>query len=320
MCDEITERENAAYLTRRKVVAGASAAALLAGCGSAPTPEAAEPAAAPKPEQPPAATEEKPASGLATKHRRVTVSTPDGEADGFFVTPEEGKHPGVILWPDVAGLREAYETMATRLAAAGYAVLAVNPYYRSAKGPILKHFDEWRTDEGRAKIAPMREKLTPQAISSDGKAFVGWLDQQPEVDTTKQIGTQGYCMSGPFTFRVAAAVPERVGAFASFHGGGLVTDAADSPHTLLAKVKAGALVCIAQNDHERDTAAKDALEKAAKEAGVTAEIEVYPANHGWCALDSPVYDEAQAEKAWARLLALYGAQLKGEAPGTAPAE
>ncbi len=313
MCDEITELENAKLLSRRAVVAGASAAALLVGCGSGAGEPSEAPEAAggdePGSEETPT---EKGSSDPAelTTSRNVTVNTPDGEADAFFVAPKDGgKHPGVLMWPDVAGLRPAYETMATRLAAEGYAVLAVNPYYRSAKGPILKHFDEWRTEEGRAKIAPMREKLTPAAIASDGKAFVAWLDEQDAVDSSKQVGTQGYCMSGPFTFRVAAAVPERVGAFASFHGGGLVTDDADSPHTLLAKVSAAALICIAQNDHERDPDAKPALEAAAKEHDVNAEIDVYPANHGWCAIDSPVYDEAQAERAWARLLATYAEHL-----------
>lgn len=302
MCDDVTERENE-LLSRRQVVVGASAAALLAGCGgparTAPTPDA------------PAPTEPTPARASApvTRSRRVEVPTPDGVADGFFVAPEAGTHAAVLLWPDVAGLREAYETMATRLAGAGYAVLAVNPYYRSSKGPILKHFDEWRTDEGRARIGPMREALTADAITRDAVALIAWLDQQPEVDASKRVGTQGYCMSGPFTFRVAAAVPDRVGAFASFHGGGLVTEADDSPHRLLPKVKGAALICVAQNDHEREPTAKPALEQAAADAGVPAEIEVYPANHGWCALDSPVYDAAQAERAWERLLATYAARL-----------
>ncbi len=305
MCDEVTERENQAYLSRRGLVAGASAAALLASCGGpAPAGGPSEPEPVPEPSPEPAAQ-----AAPSTQNRRVIVTTPDGEADGFFVAPSEGKHPAVLLWPDVAGLREAYETMATRLAGEGYAVLAVNPYYRSAKGPILKHFDEWRTDEGKAKIGPMREQLTPQAIARDGVALVAWLDQQPEVDTSKGVGTQGYCMSGPFTFRVAAAVPERVAAFASFHGGGLVTDDSDSPHQLLAKTQAKALVCIAHNDDERDPQAKETLKTAAVAAKVSAEIEVYPANHGWCALDSPVYDETQAERAWARLLAVYGEAL-----------
>jgi carboxymethylenebutenolidase len=301
VCDDITERENEVLLSRRQVGLGLAATAVLAGCGTGP--KAAKP---PEPEVEPAPVAE---AEPATGQRRVTFATPDGEADGLFVFPEEGKHAGVLMWPDVAGLREAYETMATRLAGAGYAVLVVNPYYRSQKSPILTEFSEWRTDEGKAKIAPMRKALTPDAIERDAAAFVGWLDQQREVDTAKKVGTQGYCMSGPFTFRVAAAVPERVGAFASFHGGGLVTDADDSPQNLLAKVNAAALVCIAQNDHERDPEAKPGLEKAAADAGVKAEIEVYPANHGWCALDSPVYDEAQADKAWGRLLAMYEANL-----------
>lgn len=303
MCDDITERENARLPSRRQVVVGATAAALLAGCGGSSRPPApADPAVVP--DAPPER-----AAAPATRSRRVLVPTPDGEADGFFVAPEVGAHPGVLLWPDVAGLREAYETMATRLAGAGYAVLAVNPYYRSAKGPILRHFDEWRTDEGRARIAPMREALTPDAITRDGVALIAWLDQQPEVDARKPVGTQGYCMSGPFTFRVAAAVPDRVGAFASFHGGGLVTEADDSPHRLLPKVKGAALICVAQNDHEREPTAKPALEQAAADASVPAEIEIYPANHGWCALDSPVYDAEQAERAWQRLLATYAARL-----------
>jgi carboxymethylenebutenolidase len=280
MCDEQTERDNQALLSRRALGAGVAASALLAGTAWATEAKLVE--------------------------SKVTITTPDGQADGLFVHPEQGKHPGVLMWPDIAGLRPAYETMARRLAAEGFAVLVVNPYYRSAKGHVLGHFDAWRTDEGKAKVMPMVEQLTAEAVTRDGKAHVAWLDQQAAVDTSKKIGTQGYCMSGSFTFRTAAAAPERVGAFASFHGGGLVTDAADSPHRVMEKAKARALVCIAANDHERDPSAKGKLEAAAEAApGVSAEIEVYPANHGWCALDSPVYDETQANKAWERLLATY---------------
>lgn len=306
MCDQTTEAENEAYLSRRRLGIGAAAAAVLTGCGASPTGAAPE-EPAPEPEAAPKS-QPKPVATPATSSRRVTITTPDGEADGLFVAPE-GKHPAVLLWPDVAGLRPAFEEMATRLAGAGYAVLAINPYYRSAKSPILKDFSEWRTDEGRAKIAPMREALTSEAIARDGAALVAWLDQQPEIDTSRKVGTQGYCMSGPFTFRVGAAAPDRVGVIASFHGGGLVTEGDDSPHTLFEEMKAAALICIAQNDHARDPDAKPTLEKAAQAAGRTAEIEVYPANHGWCALDSPVYDEEQAERAWGRLLATYAAHL-----------
>ena len=239
----------------------------------------------------------------------VTIKTPDGEAEGFFVTPGSGRHPAVLIWPDIAGVREAFRTMATRLAEEGYAVLAVNQYYRSSKLPILESLSEWRTEEGRAKIAPMLEAFTAEGIANDGAAIVAWLDQQDEVDTSKKIGTTGYCMGGSFTFRTAAAAPDRVGVIGSFHGGGLVTDGPDSPHTLLAKMKAAALICVAQNDDKRQPEAKTVLKEAADKAGITAEIEVYPAQHGWCVTDAPIYDEEQAERAWSRLLATLQAHL-----------
>jgi carboxymethylenebutenolidase len=312
MCDDITEAENEVFLksvglTRREVSvsAGASVALMWVGCKSSP--KASERAAPTEKVATSAAAATEGAAEVAS--RAVTVPTKDGTAEAFFVAPKGGAHPGVIMWPDVAGLRPAYETMATRLAGAGYAVLAVNPYYRSSKLPILREFAEWRTPEGREKIAPMRAALTPDAIAADGASFVAWLDEQPEVDKARKIGAMGYCMSGSFTFRVAAAAPERVGALASFHGGGLVTDEPSSPHLLLSKVKAAALVCIAQNDDEREPEAKVALKDAAAAAGVTAEIEVYPAQHGWCTIDSPVYDEVQAERAWSRMLATFKGRL-----------
>jgi carboxymethylenebutenolidase len=245
------------------------------------------------------------AGPAATTGDMVAIDTPDGKAEAFFVAPKAGRHPGVVMWPDVAGLRDAYETMATRLAGAGFAVLVVNQYYRSAKLPVLSSFDEWRTEEGKKKIAPMREAITPAGIASDGAAFVAWLDLQESVDKSRKIATAGYCMGGPFTFRTAAAVPERVGAIASFHGGGLVTEEPTSPHLLFSKMKAAALICIAHNDDEREPETKTTLRQAAVAADVPAEIEVYPAQHGWCTIDSPVYDEAQAERAWARMLATF---------------
>lgn len=315
MCDDDTEADNATHLAqmrlhRREVGVGASAvvATLLAGCGSARAPAPARPPASRTDPQPPPAAPPKPETPPPeTTSRMVEIDTPDGMADAFFVAPSIGRHPGVLVWPDIAGLRDAFETMATRLAAQGYAVLVVNPYYRSAKTPILDTFSEWQTDEGKAKIAPMREALTAKGIASDGAALVAWLDAQPEVDTARKLATTGYCMGGPFTFRTAAAAPERVGAIASFHGGGLVTKDADSPHTLLPKMKAVALICVAQNDDERQPEATSTLRQAAESARVSAEIEVYPAQHGWCVIDSPVYDEAQAERAWARMLATFEA-------------
>ncbi|MEM6996202.1 MAG: dienelactone hydrolase family protein [Myxococcota bacterium] len=285
--------------------AGAFVATWLSGCGPAPADHPASP-----PSTPPHATGAGDATPtVETKQRAVTVQTPDGTADAFFVSPTTGRHPGVIVWPDIAGLREAFETMAARLAARGYAVLVVNQYYRSAKAPVLRTFSEWQTDEGRAKIDPMRAPLTAAAIASDGAAFVAWLDQQAEVDPDRKLATSGYCMGGPFTFRTAAAAPERVGAIASFHGGGLATEADDSPHLLLPRMRAAALVCVAQSDDERNPAVKSTLREAFAAAGLTAELEVYPARHGWCVTDSPVYDGAQADRAWSRMLATFEAHL-----------
>jgi len=290
MCDEQTEAENALWLSRREFgAAGASAAVLasLPGCGMA---------------------QETP-GGLPTKGRAVTVTTPDGKADAWFVTPETGKHAAVILWPDIAGLREAYKTMATRLASSGYAVLVVNHYYRGAVAPVLESLVAWRTPEGQAKLKPLIAAITPAGTMSDAKAFVAWLDAQAEVDTAKKIGTCGYCMGGPYTVRTAFAVPTRVGAAASFHGGGLVGDAPDSPVKLIAQTNAGFLFAIAQNDDAGAPDDKTALAAAAKAAGRPAEVEVYPAQHGWCTIDAPIYDQVQADRAWARMLALYAANL-----------
>jgi len=237
--------------------------------------------------------------------RMVQVTTPDGTCDAFFVHPAKGAHPGVVFWPDVGGLREAKKVMARRLAAAGYAVLVVNPYYRDVRAPVLTTFAEFRTPEGQAKVTPMRTKLTADAVTRDGKAYVAWLDGQAAVDKRRKIGSQGYCMGGPFTVRTAFGTPGRVGAVASFHGAGLVGDAPDSPVKLLDKTQASYLFAIARGDDARAPGDKDALRAAATAAGRPAEIEVYPAEHGWCVPDSPVYDQVQADRAWERLLALY---------------
>jgi len=293
MCDELTEAENAAWLSRRQfgvMGAGAAVIATMPGC-------MAQPASSSVP------------GALPTKGRAVTVTTPDGKVDAWFFTPETGKHPAVIMWPDIAGLRAAYKTMAARLASAGYAVLVVNHYYRGAVAPVLDSLVAWRTPEGQAKLKPLIAGITPEGTVRDATAFVGWLDQQAEVDTAKKIGTCGYCMGGPYTVRTAFAQPTRVGAAASFHGAGLVGDAPDSPVQLLAKTKAAFLFAIAQNDDASAPGDKDALTAAAKAAGRPAEVEVYPAQHGWCTIDAPIYDNVQAEKAWGRMLALYAANL-----------
>lgn len=245
------------------------------------------------------------AAGPALHEMAVNIATPDGTCDAIFIHPAKGKHPGIIMWPDIAGLREAYKVMARRLAGEGYAVLLVNHYYRGGKAPFLATMSEWRMPEGQAKLKPLIGGITPEGTLRDAKAFVGFLDAQGVVDTKRKIGTQGYCMGGPYTVRTAAAVPDRVGVAASFHGGGLVGEAADSPVRLMASTKASFLFAIAQNDDARAPGDKDALRAAAAAAGRPAEVEVYKADHGWCTLDAPSYDKGEAERAWGRMLALY---------------
>ena len=247
------------------------------------------------------------ASGLTESD--VKFDAPGGTLDGFFVHPAEGKHPAVILWPDIAGLRDAKKVMARRLASDGYSVLVPNPFYRSAPAPQFKDFDDFRTQGGFQKVGPWMQQNTPAALTETAKAVVAWLDQQASVDTSKGIGNQGYCMSGSWTIRTAAAVPDRVKAGASFHGGQLVGDAPDSPDKLLAKTQASYLIAIAKNDDAQNPTHKDILKQAAEAAGRPAEIEVYGGDHGWTVPDSPVYNQAEADRAWDRLLDLYKTHL-----------
>ncbi|MET0238740.1 MAG: dienelactone hydrolase family protein [Sphingobium sp.] len=235
----------------------------------------------------------------------VEITTPDGKADAFFVHPAKGKHPGVLIWPDAIGLRDAKKAMARRLAAQGYAVLVVNPYYRDVRAPLGLDFSAFRTPEGRAKIMPYMAGLTPEKVTRDAVAYVAFLDAQAAVDTKRGIGVQGYCMGGALSFRTAAAVPARVKAVATFHGGGLVGDKPDSPYRLFAKTQASYLIAVAKDDDAKAPGDKDALAAAAKEAGRPAEIEVYGGDHGWCVPDAPAYNQVEAERAWARLLTLY---------------
>jgi carboxymethylenebutenolidase len=232
----------------------------------------------------------------------VTITTPDGSCDAYFVHPASGTAPGVLLWPDIFGRRPAMHQMAKRLAESGFSVLVVNPFYRTQKAPTAA--------KGAATpipdLMPLARGLNETTQMTDAKAFIAWLDQQPSVAKNKKVGTQGYCMGGPIAFRTAAAVPDRVGAVASFHGGGLVTDQPNSPHLQASKTKAQFLVAVAANDDQRAPTEKDVLKETFAKANLPAEIEVYTgAAHGWCPPDSGVYNEPQAEKAWSRLLALY---------------
>ena len=245
----------------------------------------------------------RPANAQEVTEAEIDVTTPDGVCDSYFVHPASGAHPGVLIWPDAFGLRPAKRQMAKRLAESGYSVLVVNQYYRSQRAPIVESRDFAAVG---GILRPLMGTLNAETHMSDAKAFVSFLDSQSSVDNNRKMGTMGYCMGGPITMRTAAAVPDRIGAGASFHGGGLVTDQPDSPHLLVPQMTAHYLFAIAENDDENEPEAKNVLREAFDAAGLPAEIEVYEgALHGWCPPDTLVYHEAQAERAWSRLLALF---------------
>jgi carboxymethylenebutenolidase len=289
MCDEHTAEDDAAFLKAAKLsrrafagAAGATAAAFaLAPAAFADT----------------------------VTEQDVSITTPDGVCDAHFAHPAEGKHAAVLVWPDIMGLRPAFRGMGKRLAAAGYAVLTVNPFYRVQKSPVIAEGESFQNPETRTRLVGLMRQLTPETNVTDAAAFVAWLDSQAAVDTGRKIGTTGYCMGGPIVMRTAAALPERIGAGASFHGGGLATDQPSSPHLLVPKMKASFLIAVAQNDDERNPTEKEKVREAFKAAGLPAEIEVYPAQHGWVPTDSAVHDPAQAERAWARKLELFKTAL-----------
>ena len=291
MCDDLTELDNKKYaqqgglLNRRefgKLTAMASMLALV----------------------PPVA------NALDVTESAVTITTPDGEAEAYFVHPASGKHPAVLMWTDILGLRNAFRTMATRLAQSGYSVLVPNPFYRSAKIPVVAEGASFRDEDTRNLLRGYAGQLSQEAAFSDAKIFIGFLDQQDSVDTSKKVGTNGYCMGGPLVMRTASAMSDRVGAGATFHAGRLVTDKDDSPHLLIPNTPAQMLHAVAENDDERSPDTKNILAQAYKDADIPAEIEVYEGTlHGWCSLDSSVYNQEQAERAWARMLHLFDTAL-----------
>jgi carboxymethylenebutenolidase len=252
---------------------------------------------------------QRPVNAVAVTETDVKIKTPDGTCDAYFVHPATGTAAGVLIWPDILGLRPAFRQMGKRLAESGYSVLVVNPFYRSKPAPVIADGAKFSDPAVRSVVMPMSQALNPTTQETDAKAFVSWLDQQASVDKKKKIGTMGFCMSGPFTIRTAATMPDRVGAAASFHGGGLTTKNPDSPHLLIPKTNASFLFAIAENDDKRDPESKTILRQTADAAKKDAEIEVYPAAHGWVPTDMEPHDPVQAEKAWGRLLALFKTAL-----------
>ncbi len=299
MCEETKLKEwAAAEMDRRKFAVLAGSAAILSACDNV-VPEVTSDML----------------EGAITE-TQVSFDTENGTMDAFFVHPSTGKHPAVIFWPDIASLREAKRNMARRLAGEGYSVLVLNPYYRDVAGEQFADFAAWYSaegfdaEDGFALVAPWREKLNADAIGRDANAAAAWLDAQEAVDSERGIGTQGYCMGGPFTVWSAAAVPSRIKAAASFHGGGLVlADDPLSPHRVLDRAQASFLIAVAQDDDAQAPQVKSDFAAAAEEAGRTAKVDVYAGDHGWTVPDSPAYAEAAAEQAYADLLELYRANL-----------
>jgi len=285
MCDQHFEDDMKKYLTRRQF------GAMSVGVGMAMLlPRAAD--------------------ALDVKESDVNVKTPDGVADCYFVHPASGAHAAVLVWPDILGLRPAFRQMGKRLAESGYSVLVVNPFYRQKKAPVVPPGASFADEATRNTVMPLAKALGPTTHVTDAKAFVSFLDSQAPVPKKRKIGTTGYCMGGPIVMRTAAAVPDRIGAGASFHGGGLVTKEADSPHLLIPQMRAQFLFAVAENDDQREPEAKNVLKESFAKAKLPAEIEVYAgAAHGWCPPDSAVYNEKQAERAWSRLLVLFGKAL-----------
>jgi carboxymethylenebutenolidase len=256
------------------------------------------------------ATLPKMAGAAETQGTDVEIKTPDGTADAYFVHPAKGKHPGVLIWPDIFGLRPAFKQMATRLAESGYAVLVINPFYRTKKAPTAPENPDFNDPATRQALMTLAGTLSPATATTDATAFVAYLDSQAAVDKKRKMGTTGYCMGGPFVFRTAASYPNRIGAGATFHGGGLVSDKPDSPHLLIPEMKAHFLIAIAENDDQRQPDAKDVLRDSFAKAKLPAELEVYVGTqHGWCPTDSHVYNHDAAEKAWSRMLVLFSSSL-----------
>jgi len=250
------------------------------------------------------------ASAAATAGADVAIRTADGLADAYFVHPERGRYPGVLIWPDIFGLRPAFRAMATRLAESGYAVLVINPFYRTQRAPTAPEHPDFNDPPTRNALMALMGSLSPATAATDARAFVAFLDAQAEVDPKRKLGTIGYCMGGPFVLRTAAAFPDRIGAAATFHGGGLVTDKPDSPHLLIPQSRARYLIAIAANDDDKQPEAKRVLRETFERAHLSAEVEVYAGTqHGWCPPDAVVYNPEQAEKAWSRLLVLFGGAL-----------
>lgn len=313
MCDDDSFDDMVGYRLRPETLSRRGFGLSLGAGLASLMPLACGPGDAPRPVTAPTATPSgaPPSPGaLATTESEVTITTPDGACDAYFVHPATGAAPGVLVWPDIFGLRPAFREMGKRLAGSGYAVLVVNPFYRTKKAPTSTPHADFADPATRDALMALAHTLTPETEVTDAKALTAWLDQQAPVDKSRKMGTTGYCMGGPLVLRTAATNPERIGAAATFHGGGLVTDKPDSPHLLIPKMKAQFLIAIAANDDSKQPDAKGTLTAAFAQASLQAKVEVFEGTmHGWCPPDAQVYNHDAAEKAWAELLTLFKGAL-----------
>jgi carboxymethylenebutenolidase len=315
MCDNDSFDDMVAYRLRPELLSRRGFGSLSFGAGLASL----LPIACKSGEQAPVPASAAAASGTAvaptpnapaTTESEVSITTPDGACDAYFVHPTAGAAPAVLVWPDIFGLRPAFRQMGKRLAESGYAVLVVNPFYRTKKAPTSSPHADMEDPATREALMGLAHSLTPETEVTDAKALTAWLDREPSVDKSRKMGTTGYCMGGPLVLRTAATNPDRIGAAATFHGGGLVTDKPDSPHLLIGKMKAQFLIAIAANDDAKEPNAKETLKTAFAQALLPAKVEVYEgAMHGWCPPDSHVYNRVAAEKAWGELLVLLKSAL-----------
>lgn len=286
MCNERTVKENEEFLSSKSDLSRRQLGKAAAGAGLAMM-------------LPPVAN----AQDITESY--IDITTPDGVADSFFVRPSTGQHPAVLIWTDILGLRPAFEMMARRLAQSGYSVLVPNPFYRGARAPVVEEGASFQDPAVRDTVFPLFGMLNEQTHFTDAAAFIEFLDTQDSVDSSRKMGTTGYCMGGPMVMRTVGS-STRMGAGGTFHGGGLATDEDNSPHLLIPQMDASMLICVAANDDEEEPEVKNILREAFAADNVPAEIEVYEGTlHGWCPPDSAVYHEAQAERAWSRLLNLF---------------
>lgn len=240
----------------------------------------------------------------------VNIKTADGVCDAVVFHPTKaGKYPAAIIIPDALGLRPAFRDIGRKLAAEGYTVLVPNVFYRTRKAPVLDGAFDFANPADRAKLTDLRAPMTIAATTRDSDAYIDFMDAHPRVNKAAKIGVSGHCMGGALAMRAAASKPDRVGATVSFHGGGLVTKDADSPHLLVPKIKAKGYFGIADPDDKADPEAKVGLKAAYDAVGRPAKIEVYQgALHGWT-VEGAAYNQAAAERAYGEQLALYKTAL-----------